>query len=186
MTDLRRVEGVDAIPLAPSGRASARAAFESFFEAEYRRVLALALALCGRTAIAEELAQEAFISAYRRWDRIAEYDDPAAWVRRVVTNLATSSLRRRRTELRALTRLAGRREPDSQTETGDDVVFWRAVRELPARQAQCIALRYLEDRTTEEIATLLGVATATVRVHLHAGRSALALRLGERLDEEAL
>jgi RNA polymerase sigma-70 factor (ECF subfamily) len=57
--------------------------------------------------------------------------------------------------------------------------YWTTVRELPKRQAQCIALHYLEDRSTAEIADILGVAESTVRVHLHHGRTELALRLGE-------
>ena len=65
-----------------------------------------------------------------------------------------------------------------------DPSFWEAVRSLPARQAQCIALYYLEDRPPSEIAVLLGIAEPTVRVHLHRGRTALATRLGEDIDEE--
>ena len=159
-------------------------AFEEFFRSEYRRVLGLALALCGRPAVAEELAQDAFVSAYRHWDRVGGYDDPGAWVRRVVVNLSTSALRRRSREVRALTRLASRREPEQVLLVGDDDEFWRAVRALPRRQAQCVALRYLEDRTTEEVAAILGIAAPTVRVHLHAARVALASRFGEQLDEE--
>lgn len=47
-----------------------------------------------------------------------------------------------------------------------------------------MALRYLEDRGTTEIAAVLGISEATVRVHLHTGRKALAERLGDELDEE--
>ena len=167
----------------PDRTALAAASFDEFFRSEYRRVVGLAMVLCERPAIAEELAQDAFFSAYRRWDRIAGYDNPGAWVRRVVVNLATSSLRRRTREARALTRLAWRRQPD-RTEMPTDDDFWRAVRALPRRQAQCVALRYLEDRTVDEIASMLGIAAPTVRVHLHTARSTLAARIGEELDEE--
>jgi RNA polymerase sigma-70 factor (ECF subfamily) len=152
--------------------------FDDFFAAEYRRVVALAAALAGRAA-AEELAQEAFVRAFRRWSRIAGYDDPAAWVRRVAVNLATSTLRRRGSEARALARMAlVRVVPEAEPV---DERFWAAVRRLPPRQAQCVALHYLEDRTTADIATVLGIAEATVRVHLHDGRR----RLARELDEEA-
>ena len=158
-------------------------AFDAFFSEEYRAVVGLAFVLVGRRSIAEELAQDAFLAAYRRWDRISRYDDPAAWVRRVVSNMATSFWRTRTREARALARLSRRRTDPDDTATGDDE-FWAAVRALPRRQAQCIALRYMEDRSTREIAAVLGIAEATVRVHLHAGRQALAARLGEDLDEE--
>ena len=151
--------------------------FDAFFADEYRRVVALATALAG-TAGAEEVAQEAFVRAFRRWDRIAAYDDPGAWVRRVAANLATSTLRRRGREARALTRLALRRPADEPVRP--DERFWAAVRSLPRRQAQCVALHYLEDRSTADVAGVLGIAEATVRVHLHDGRR----RLAEMLDEE--
>jgi RNA polymerase sigma-70 factor, ECF subfamily len=171
------VEESNLVPLEPQS-------FDDFFRSEYRRVVGLAMVLCGRLAVAEELAQDAFVSAYRRWDRVRGYDDPAAWVRRVVVNLATSSLRRRAREARALARLA-RRRPAETLETEIDDEFWRAIRALPRRQAQCVALRYLEDRDVEEIASVLGIAAPTVRVHLHAARTTLAERIGAKLDEEA-
>ena len=154
------------------------ASFDEFFRAEYRRVVALAAVLCGRAAVAEELAQDAFVSAYRHWERVRTYDDAGAWVRRVVVNLATSSLRRRSREARALARLASRREVAvAMPAITDD--FWSAVRALPRRQAQCIALRYLEDRSVDEIAAVLEIAPATVRVHMHAARQTLATALDE-------
>ena len=164
---------------------STEESFAEFFTAEYRRVVGLAVVLCGRRAVAEELAQDAFIAAYRRWGRISCYEDPGAWVRRVVANLATSWLRRRAREARALARTLLRREVVSDLNPGNDD-FWEAVRELPRRQAQCVALRYLEDRSVSEIASVLGIAEPTVRVHLHSARSTLAVRLGDDLNEEAI
>ena len=152
--------------------------FDEFFAAEYRRVVGLAVALCGRRATAEELAQDAFVKAYQRWAVVSTYDDPGAWVRRVVANLATSSLRRRFREARALGRLATRR-PAPVELVLEDGAFWAAVRRLPRRQAQCIALHYLEDRSTAEVAAVLGISEATVRVHLHRARIELATTLGE-------
>ena len=158
--------------------------FDAFFRSEYSRVVGLAAVLCGREVLAEDLAQDAFVAAYRHWDRIAGYDDPGAWVRRVAVNLATSALRRGAREARALARLARRRPPDSPVLPIDDD-FWRAVRSLPRRQAQCIALHYLEDRSSDDIAGILDIAPSTVRVHLHAARTTLATQLGEPLEEEA-
>jgi RNA polymerase sigma-70 factor (ECF subfamily) len=64
-----------------------------------------------------------------------------------------------------------------------DHEFWDAVRALPARQAQAIALHYLEDRPVAEIAEILGCAPATVKVHLHRGRRALADTLVPATEE---
>jgi len=173
---LRRVTAMDTV-VVPADYATAQA-FDPFFAAEYGRVVGLAFVLCGRRAVAEEVAQDAFVQAYRRWTVVSGYDDPGAWVRRVAVNLATSTLRRRAREARALARLAGRRTDPAQLVVADES-FWEAVRRLPRRQAQCVALHYLEDRSIGEIAAVLEIAEPTVRVHLHQGRTALATALGE-------
>ena len=77
-----------------------------------------------------------------------------------------------------------RRPTEAVRVPGLDDEFWAAVHDLPRRQAQCITLRYLDDRSVDEITVVLGIAPATVRVHLHSARSALAVRLGETDDEE--
>ena len=66
----------------------------------------------------------------------------------------------------------------------EDEAFWKAVRALPTRQAQAIALFYLEDRAVADIAEVLGCTASTVKVHLHKGRASLARRLGESQEEK--
>jgi RNA polymerase sigma-70 factor (ECF subfamily) len=152
--------------------------FAEFYRREYPAIVALAYALSGRAALAEDLAQDAFLATHRVWARVARYDAPGAFVRRVVANRAISSARRLVTEAKALTRLASTARPQLETLALPDVEFWLAVRSLPRRQAQALALRYLEDRSDEDIAAILRCSTSTVRVHLHRGRAALAHRLG--------
>jgi RNA polymerase sigma-70 factor (ECF subfamily) len=53
------------------------------------------------------------------------------------------------------------------------------VRRLPKRQAQAVALHYLEDRSVEDIAAILECSTGTVKQHLHRARRRLAALLGE-------
>ena len=50
--------------------------------------------LTGNWADAEDLVQEAYAAAYRDWARVGAYDDPSAWVARVVTSRAASRHRR--------------------------------------------------------------------------------------------
>jgi RNA polymerase sigma factor (sigma-70 family) len=151
--------------------------FEYFYLQEYPAVVALAYALSGSRAGAEDIAQEAFLRAYRDWDRIGAYEYRVAWVRRVAANLATSGLRRRLVETRALIRLAGRWEPAVDPMPAENAEFWAAVRALPSRQAQAVALYYLEDRSIQQTAAVLGCAEGTVKAHLAKARRALARRL---------
>ena len=159
--------------------------FDAFFADERDAVLGLAFALTGDRAAAEDIVQDAFLEAFRKWDRIAGYDQPGAWVRRVVANMSVSAFRRRGRELRTLTRLMARHDrvvPDLSPST---LAFWQAVRALPKRQAQVAALFYLEDRPIAEIASILQIAEGTVKKHLFDGRRALArtLDLDEVTDE---
>ena len=71
---LRRVDGVDTVVVQADYVAAPT--FESLFAAEYGRVVGLAFVLCGRRVVAEEVAQDAFVQAYRRWSVVSGYDDP--------------------------------------------------------------------------------------------------------------
>ena len=155
--------------------------FDSFYRRQFPGLVALARALVGPSSVAEDLAQEAMMVAYRRWDEVSTFGQPEAWVRRVCANLATSAFRRRQAELRALVRLGSRRaEPIEITTTSEE--FWAQVRRLPKRQAEAVALHYVLDLSVQEVAATLGIAEGTVKVHLSRARETLA----SRLDRESL
>jgi RNA polymerase sigma factor (sigma-70 family) len=158
--------------------------FEAFYERKYHRVVGFAYAVAGSWEAAEDATQEAFLRAHREWGRVGRYDQPGAWVRRVAANLATSGLRRRLVEARALTRLAARREPALDPLPAENADFWRAVRALPHRQAQAVALYYLGDLSIQQTASVLDCAQGTVRAHLAKARRTLARRLNLEVEEE--
>lgn len=151
--------------------------FDRYYRRDFRSVVGLAFVMTGSRWIAEELAQDAMADAYRRWSTIGEYDDPGAWVRRVMINKKVSLGRRVATEAKAMLRSAP--EPGAETvelsaRTGE---VWSAVRRLPRRQAQAIALFYWEDRPIAEVAEILEVGVETVKTHLKRGRATLAAEL---------
>ena len=159
--------------------------FEEFYVREFNAVVTLAYVLCGDLAAAEDLAQEGFLIAHRKWNRISGYDKPDAWIRRVVANLAVSAIRRRAVEAKVLLRLARRDPPAAQPVPASDEEFWSAVRKLPNRQAQVVALHYLEDLSVARVAELLECAEGTVKAHLHRARNTLAQHLGAVSEDEA-
>lgn len=157
--------------------------YDAFYEREYPRMVALAVAVSGSRLASEDLAQEAMIRAHRHWSRISTYEKPGAWLRRITINLSTSWLRRRQAESRAKARvLLGRRQILTVPEP-DDVV-WSAVADLPDQQRAAVALFYLEDRSVADIASILGCAEGTAKTHLHRGRQTLSDRL-RGLKEES-
>lgn len=150
--------------------------FDAFYRREHRPLLRLAWTLTGRRDLGEELVQETMLTVHRRWPVVRTYESPGAFARRVLLNDATSAARRRKAERAALTR-AGSMPAVGPAEPPPDEGFWRALRVLPKRQAQVVALHYLEDRPVAEIASVLGISESTVKVHLHRGRLALAQTL---------
>ena len=107
--------------------------FEVFYRREYTRMVAIARALLRSGASAEDLAQESFLAAHRQWDRIAGYDDPGAWVRRVLINRATSFHRRRGVEWRALNQLGGHAREDTLPELSPQAVeVWTKSADSPS------------------------------------------------------
>jgi RNA polymerase sigma-70 factor (ECF subfamily) len=152
--------------------------FEEFYRAEIAGLIVLAHALAPR-GLAEDVAQEAMMVAFRRWSEIRELAHPEAYVRRACANLAVSQVRRRLAEARAISRTSGR---DTVVHTREHDDFWRLVRSLPRRQAQVVALHYVFDLPVAEVARTLEVSEGSVKVHLSRARHALAQRL--RLPEE--
>ncbi|GIU90735.1 MAG: RNA polymerase sigma factor SigE [Acidimicrobiia bacterium] len=151
--------------------------FDEFYAAEYAPLARLGFVLTGSRPVAEELTQETMLRAYRHWRKVSAYEKPGAWARRVLCNLATSRGRRLTAEARAIVRLRNGRDaaPEPGPESSE---LWAEVRELPARQAQVLALHYVEDLSVAEIAEHLECPEGTVKSLLHRGRTALAQRLG--------
>jgi RNA polymerase sigma-70 factor, ECF subfamily len=160
--------------------------FEVFYRNEYAPVVALMRALCRTTGVPEEIAQEAFLRAFRDWDRVSTLVAPQSWVRRVAINLAMSRFRRLRVATAVRLRLTPIRS-SSEPLPEEDEAMWAEVRRLPPRQAQVVTLRYIEDLSVREIAEVLGIAEGTVRATLHQARDRLRQRLSEQgwVDDEA-
>ncbi len=152
--------------------------FDSFYRVQYPSVVRLAYSLCGSMQIAEELAQEAFVSAHTRWRRVVDFDRPDLWVRRVVINRSISFRRREAIERQAVARVRPERV-DAPEPVVDDEIVWRAMRELSPRQAEVLALFYVEDQPLSGVAEILGLGPETVKTHLKRGRAALAAKLAE-------
>jgi RNA polymerase sigma-70 factor (ECF subfamily) len=150
--------------------------FEAFYRERYRPLVAVVYALTGNRWAAEDLAQEAFLRAHRDWETVRNADSPGAWVRRVAVNLAMSRFRRLKSE--AVAKLRLQPVPVAfQPPTAEHEAFWAEVRHLPRRQSQVVALRYVEDLSTRQIAEVLEIAEGTARALLTQARERLARQL---------
>jgi RNA polymerase sigma factor (sigma-70 family) len=155
--------------------------FETFYAREYRALVALTYVLSGSRSVAEDLAQDAMASTYRQWSRVSAMDSPTGYLRRTAANLAASAVRRRMAEAKALLRLSSQRALLPEMDAPDEQ-FWAAVRRLPARQGQAIALRYVYDCSLAEVAHAMQISEGAVKAHLFRGRQSISEALGLATD----
>jgi RNA polymerase sigma-70 factor, ECF subfamily len=132
---------------------------------------------------AEDVAAEAAARALQRWRRVRNMESPSGWVMRVASNLAVDMMRRRRfvaQDSRETHALSGNGAPTAGTSDAgmvDDQLFVRGMlHQLPSRQRQVVALRYLVDLSESETASVLGISTGSVK--RHASRALERLRRG--------
>jgi RNA polymerase sigma-70 factor (sigma-E family) len=156
-----------------------RTALSDLYRSEYRRLVRLAVLLVDQPELAEEIVQDAFVKLDQAWDRVRDPAARPAYLRSIVMNGARSGLRRR---------LVARRHaptPVGDAPAAEAAVVLRedqeevlaAVRTLPLRQRQCVALRFYEDMTEAQIAETLGISQGSVKTHLHRAMASLTERL---------
>jgi RNA polymerase sigma-70 factor (ECF subfamily) len=156
--------------------------FDDFYATHFRGITVQVYAYFGNMSDAQDVTQEAFCRAFSRWAKIAGYDDPVAWVRRVAWNLATSKWRRMRT---AMNFARKHREEHAPEPSPDHVALTAALKTLPERQRRAIVMHYLADLSVADIARQENVAEGTVKSWLHRARLALAEQLAERAGERS-
>jgi RNA polymerase sigma factor (sigma-70 family) len=131
-----------------------------------RLVGALALYL-GDAGVAEELAQEALVRVWERWDRVAAMDRPDAWLHRVAFNLARSWFRRRGAERRAQQRSGPTADAYVLPDAPDAVAVRAAVALLAPRQRAAVVARFYVGLDVASAAAALGCSDGTVKALTH-------------------
>jgi RNA polymerase sigma-70 factor (sigma-E family) len=151
----------------------AEAGYDAWVEVRIPALLRFAYLVTGSQTAAEDAVQSALVSACEKWARVSRRDDPDAYVRRMIVNAHISAWRRsgRRESPVALVRETAEADPAGEVARHDAV--WRMCSALPPRQRAAVVLRFYEDLDYPEIATVLGIAEATVRSHVHRALTAL-------------
>src|SRR5579863_6591470 len=145
--------------------------FADFYRASRDSCLRAVTAVTGDPGRAEEQVAEAFARAWTSWGSVRRYAAPRAWVVRTALNTGVSWWRQRRREVPLADHDAA---VPADTGDGVDPALMVALRRLPARQREVLALRIFLDLDTETTAKVIGVAPGTVTAHL--SRAVAALR----------
>ncbi len=172
----------------PASRAdrTAEAAFGAFFEANVERARRMAWRLTGGDeAAAEDVVQNAFVKAFKAWDRFRGEARADTWLYRIVVNEAHNYRRWRK--VRDVWHGLWSREdaPEGGRPVGDPGLrdrIGRAVDALGAGQREVFVLVHLEGFTVRETAELLGKSEGTIKTHLHRALKALRASLADLSD----
>lgn len=163
--------------------------FEAFVLRFQDMVYATAFRLLGRPADAEDMAQTVFLRAFERFDQVG--DSPAApgWLKTVTTNLCLNHLSRHRARWRLFSEL-GREGEDGELTSFESTIAAASSRDdldeadslqtledalgrLPDHQRVPLVLYHYDEKSYQEIATLLGISLGKVKTDIHRGREAL-------------
>lgn len=153
--------------------------FESFFRQAFPRAVTVAQRVLDSRAAAEDAAAEALARAYAEWRSVRELAYREAWVLRVASNLALDAVRRRKPE--PVPPIA----PSVEDVATERVALAAAIRALPRRQREIVALRHLAGMSEAEVAGALGLAPGTVKSHGHRAMTTLRASLGELAEGRA-
>ncbi|MHC0428945.1 SigE family RNA polymerase sigma factor [Streptomyces sp. O3] len=166
---------------------AAAAEFHAFFEQQYAALARLAYLLTADADNADDLAADALLALWHRWDRVRAAEHPVAYARGVVANMARSRIRGAVRERRRITLFWTPR--DARTDDPDipAVVDVRAaLGRLPFRKRACVVLRHAFDLSEKDTAQALGVSVGTVKSQTSKGMAELQRLLGPRATAERI
>lgn len=142
--------------------------FTTFFRDQYPSLVGQAFVLVADMHDAQEMAQEALLRTWRRWNELPPLDDPARWTRVVLHRLAVGIWRRRRVMRRWSPLFSPLDEVPAIS--SDHLEVAQAARSLPPRQRRALVLQAIVGLSIEEIATEMDVPASTVRTWLSRAR----------------
>jgi RNA polymerase sigma-70 factor (sigma-E family) len=155
----------------------------ALFDEHYGGLVRLATVLLGDASGAEEVVQEAFLATYAGWWRIRRPERAGWYLRAAVVNRCRSRGRRRATEDRGNRTVwaTDGAVPDQWAAdvAGEAMAVVAAVRALPERQREAVALFYYQDLAEADVAAAMGCSIGTVKSQLSKARATLARRLAE-------
>lgn len=146
------------------------------YTSHYRELVRLAAFLTSDRDNAEEIVQDAYVKVHGTWRGLREPDKAEAYLRTAVVNLSRSRLRRRQ--------VVAKHQPEPlrdvasaesyALETTRHAAVIEALRHLPRRQREAVALRYFGDLTEAQTAAAMGCSVGAVKSHT--SRALVALR----------
>jgi RNA polymerase sigma-70 factor (ECF subfamily) len=162
--------------------------FRRLVEMHQRMVFSLALRVSGDYGTAEEVAQDAFLELFRSGESLHSEDHVRFWLRRVTVHRATDALRRRSRQPEAgaeewIEADFAPAENDEAVSAAVLALLEELLRGLPEAMRVAVVLRYQEEMSPDEIATLLAQPVASVKSNLQRGLQLLRRKAAVTMKE---
>jgi len=151
-------------------------AYEQLYEMHKGRVFALCVRLCSDRDMAEDLAQEAFVLAWRKLGSFRGDSAFGSWLYRITTNTVLSYLRKQK-PFRNMLDVDEIEEQGQKEDIGLRMTLDDAIAGLPTGARTVFVLYSLEGYTHDEIGSLLGIAQGSSKAQLHRARQLLQAKL---------
>lgn len=178
----------------PAARGGDQAAYGRIVAACQNTVTTIALAITRDVAASEDIAQDAFLSAWQHLERLQNPDSFLPWLRQIARNLARDHLRKYRdapldgpnAELAmAMAADPGPQPMQQLLETEQERAAAELIASLPEDSREALLLFYREGQSSQQVALLLGITDAAVRKRLSRARQLVREELLVRFGEFA-
>lgn len=173
---------------AGGNRLTRQAAFSELVQRFQDMVYGCALATLGDHQLAQDVAQETFLTAYRQIEQVREPVAFPGWLRRVVLTQCNRITRGQHLATQPLESVGQLPSPESnlatlveEHELRDQI--WRAIEALSATQRLTTILVYIDGYSQQEVAAFLNVSVDTVKKRLERARTQLRARMIEQMQE---
>ena len=165
----------------------------TLYEQHSQRVLGAAFRVTGSRQDAEDVLQTVFLRLTRRWGEIEVTDSVGSYLQRAAVNGSLDLLRSRRRAGSIPMDDMARELPDADDVSAERAVYSgefrrdlrEALLEVPDKSARVFVLRYFEDLSNQEIASMLGMRRVAVAVTLHRTRKRLQSKLQQFVEGDA-
>ncbi len=145
-------------------------AYDQLVHSHQARAIAVAYHLCGDFEAAQDIAQDAFVQAYRSLGSLRKPASFGAWLHGIIRNLCRQYLSRRPPPTASL---EGDAIPEPSQPPDESVEITSLLQALPLEHREILAARYLQELDYKEIAQMLGITVNNVRVRCFRARQAL-------------